>query len=620
MLRHSFVLLLLLSSFLCYSQDFRWQQRAEYNMDVRLDAKTHRVSGSQKLTYHNNSRDTLTKVYYHLYFNAFQPGSMMDVRSRNIVDPDPRVRDRIAKLNDQEIGFQHILSLKQDGRETTYKVDGTILEVTLPKPILPNSKTVFEMKFESQVPIQIRRSGRDNKEGISYSMSQWYPKLAEYDYRGWHAYQYVAREFHGVWGDFDVKITLDPSYIVAATGRLQNADKVGYGYEKTGTNVKRPEGDITWHFVAKNVVDFAWAADTDYTHDKVQVPNGPEVHFFYVKSEKTTENWRKLPDYAIKHFEYMNKTYGKYPYDTYSIVQGGDGGMEYPMLTLITGERTFGSLVGVTAHETCHSWYQAVLASNESLYPWMDEGFADFTSQESMALLFNTSPEEAHQGSYLGYFTLIKRGLNEPVSQHADHYSTNTAYTTSAYSIGTVFLHQLRYIIGDENFFKGMRLYYNTWKFKHPEPNDFIRIMERVSGLQLKWYLNYLIFTTKKIDYSIKNVIDKEGSSFIVLERIGEFPMPVEVVVTFNDGTKKMYYIPTNETIGNKPPEGKGIQRVDLAAWPWVYPTYTLKVDAPGAKIISIEVDPSLRMADVERSNNRVDLDENMKPFEDPTK
>lgn len=290
------------------------------------------------------------------------------------------------------------------------------------------------------------------------------------------------------------------------------------------------------------------------------------------------------------------------------------------MLTLITGERTFGSLVGVTAHETCHSWYQAVLASNESLYPWMDEGFADFTSQESMAMLFNTSVEEAHQGSYTGYFTLIKRGLNEPVSQHADHYSTNTAYTTSAYSIGTVFLHQLRYIIGDENFFKGMRLYYNTWKFKHPEPNDFIRIMERVSGLQLKWYLNYLIFTTKKIDYGIKNIIDKEGSSFIVIERIGEFPMPVEVVVTFNDGTKKMYYIPTNETIGNKPLQGKGIQREDLTAWPWVYPTYTLKVDVPGAKIVSIEVDPSLRMADVERSNNRVDLDANMKPFADPTK
>jgi len=163
-------------------------------------------------------------------------------------------------------------------------------------------------------------------------------------------------------------------------------------------------------------------------------------------------------------------------------------------------------------------------------------------------------------------------------------------------------------------------LYYNSWKFKHPEPNDFIRIMERVSGLQLKWYLNYLIYTTKKIDYGIKNVLDKEGATYIVLERVGEFPMPVEVVVTFIDGAKKMYYIPTNETIGNKPVDKQVIPRTDVTAWPWVYPTYTLKVDSPASKIVSIEIDPTFRMADVEPSNNRVDLDANMKPFVDPTK
>ena len=215
-----------------HAQDYRWQQRAEYIMDVRLDVKTHKVTGSQKLTYYNNSKDTLTKVYYHLFFNAFQPGSMMDVRSRNISDPDQRVKDRISKLKDDEIGYQHILALKQDGKDTRYKVDGTILEVTLSKAILPGAKTVFDMKFESQVPVQIRRSGRNNREGIAYSMTQWYPKMAEYDFRGWHAYQYVAREFHGVWGDFDVKITIDPSFVIGGTGKLVNADKIGYGYEK----------------------------------------------------------------------------------------------------------------------------------------------------------------------------------------------------------------------------------------------------------------------------------------------------------------------------------------------------------------------------------------------------
>ena len=251
-----------------------WQQRVDYVMNVTLDVSNHHVVGNQKLTYTNNSPDTLNKVYYHLYFNAFQPGSMMDVRSRNLPDPDRRVMDRISKLKDDEIGYQHILSLKQDGKDLTYQVTGTVLEVTLVKPILPKSKSVFEMKFESQVPLQIRRSGRNNREGIAYSMTQWYPKMAEYDFQGWHAYQYVAREFQAVWGDFNVKITTDPKYVIGGTGKLQNPEQIGYGYESQGTDVKKSIGDLTWHFIAKDVIDFAWAADPDYTHDKAKVPNG----------------------------------------------------------------------------------------------------------------------------------------------------------------------------------------------------------------------------------------------------------------------------------------------------------------------------------------------------------
>ncbi len=602
-----------------FSQDFRWQQRAEYSMDVHLDVKTHRLKGSQKLTYYNNSKDTLNKVYYHLYFNAFQPGSLMDVRSRNIADPDPRVRDRIVKLTDEEIGYQHVKSLKQDGKDVGMKTEGTILEVTLAKPLLPNSKTVFDMSFEAQVPIQVRRSGRNNKEGIAYTLTQWYPKLAEYDINGWHAYQYVAREFHGVWADFDVKITIDPSFVIGGTGKLQNADKIGYGYGKGG-NTRQNSGELTWHFMARNVVDFAWAADPDYIHDIVRVPDGPELHFFYQDGEKTTENWKKMQDYAVRHFQFMNKTFGKYPYETYSIIQGGDGGMEYPMCTMITGERSLGSLVGVMAHEVAHSWYQAVLASNESLYAWQDEGFADFASQESMALLFNTSLPESHSGSYASYFNLIKRNLQEPISQHSDHYTTNTAYGTSAYAMGTIFLHQLKYIIGDELFYKGMRRYYNTWKFKHPEPNDFMRVMEKVSGLQLRWYMSYWVNTTKKIDYGIGSIIEKDGNAFVTLERVGEFPMPVDLVVTYKDGSKALFYIPVNETLGNKQVEDKTLSRTDLDAWPWVYPTYTLMLSNRVSEISMIEIDPSLRMADVERRNNKVDLTEELKAFEDPTR
>lgn len=587
-------------------QDFRWQQQADYNIDVKLDGNTNRLSGAEKIVYTNNSRDTLRKVFFHLYFNAFQPGSMMDVRSRTISDPDRRVGDRISKLTPDEVGYQHIQNLRQDGKEVTFHIDGTIMEVTLAKPILPGSKTSFDLNFEAQVPVQIRRTGRFNREGISYSMTQWYPKLAEYDHQGWHAYQYIGREFHGVWGNYDVKITLHPSFVVAATGKLMNAEKVGYGYEKPGTIVTRPRGDLTWNFKAKDVIDFAWAADPDYQHDRVQVPDGPELHFFY--QPKVTENWKKMQPFAIKHFEFMNKTFGKYPYETYSIIQGGDGGMEYPMCTLILGEGALDGLIGLMAHESAHSWYQAVLASNEALYPWLDEGFTDFASQEFEALIAGQKP--AHTGSYNAYFALVKSGNQEPISQMADHYNTNRAYSVASYSMGTVFLHQLKYIIGEELFYRGLRRYYNTWKFRHPEPNDFIRVMEKTSGLQLKWYMSYWVNTTKRIDYAVKNVVSADGKTMVALARAGDFPMPVDLVVTLKDGSRHLYYIPVDLTLGSKPVEDNTIERTDLVAWDWVNPTYVVSVNYAVDEITTIEIDPSMRMADIDRKNNRIDLAE----------
>ena len=601
-----------------HGQDYRWQQRVEYAMNVRLDAKTNKVAGDQKLIYYNNSPDTLTKVYYHLYFNAFQPGSMMDVRSRNLPDPDRRVMDRISKLTDNEIGYQHVVTLKQDGKDVTYHVEGTVMEVTLNRPMLPKSKSVFEMKFESQVPIQIRRSGRNNREGIAYSMTQWYPKIAEYDFQGWHAYQYVAREFHSPWGDFDVNITIDPTFIIAGTGKLQNPDKIGYGYEKSGATFKRPDGELTWHFMAKDVIDFAWTADPDYTHDKAQVPNGPELHFFYQKNEKTADNWKKMEDAAVKTFQYLNEHFGKYPFDTYSIIQGGDGGMEYPMCTLIMGEGGYGSIAGTMSHEVTHSWYQMALASNESLYSWMDEGFTDFASSEAGELIFNSI--NPHAGSYTGYFGLVASGQQEPISQHADHYTTNRAYSTGAYSMGAIFLHQLKYLIGTDNFYKGMKRYYNTWKMKHPEPNDFIRVMEKTSGLQLHWYLRYWINTTKRIDYGISSIVAQDNATFVTLDRIGEFPMPIDLVVTYKDGTQELYYIPMNELLGNKPIEDTTMQRTDLPTWPWVNPNYTLKIGRKSEDIESLEIDPTQRMADINRKNNKVIVADRLNAFKDSTK
>ncbi|MGB5553351.1 MAG: M1 family metallopeptidase, partial [Flavobacteriaceae bacterium] len=425
-----------------------WQQHVDYTMEVAMDVKSYQYTGTQKLVYTNNSPDELSRVYYHLFFNAFQPGSEMDVRLHSIQDPDGRMwvdgKSRIAALSESEIGYLHATTLTQDGSAVNFVEEGTVLVVELANPIPPGGKTTFDMEFKGQVPIQIRRSGRNNAEGVALSMSQWYPKLAEYDFEGWHADPYIAREFQGVWGDFDVKLTLDKNYTVGGSGYLQNPDEIGHGYEAPGTKIKKQKGQtLTWHFKAPMVHDFMWAADPDYLHDTLQVKNGPMLHFLYKNDPEIIENWKKLQPKTAELMQFFNKNLGEYPYKQYSVIHGGDGGMEYAMATLITGGRKFGSLVGVTAHEMAHSWFQHVLATNESKHEWMDEGFTSFISTLAMNEVMGEKKDNPFEKTYKGYFNLALSGKEQPQTTHADRYDLNFAYSVSAYSKGAIFLSQL---------------------------------------------------------------------------------------------------------------------------------------------------------------------------------
>ena len=608
--------LLLLATVGAHAQANYWQQEVAYQMEITLDVTTNRFTGKQTLKYQNNSPDTLNRLFYHLYFNAFQPGSMMDVRSRTIADPDPRVRDRILDLQEDEIGYQRVVSLTQDGASLNPTTEETILVVPLAQPILPGEASTLVMEFAAQVPLQVRRSGRDNAEGIRYSMAQWYPKLAEYDADGWHADPYIGREFYGVWGSYDVKIAVPANYVVAATGVLQNPKEIGHGYSDQPKPTKRnQDASLTYHFRADSVHDFVWAADPDYQHTTAQVPGGPLLHFFY-QTDTLVQQWEQLPALTVRAFEYMNAHFGKYPYPSYSVIQGGDGGMEYPMATLITGHRSFRSLVGVTVHELIHSWYQGVLGTNESLYPWMDEGFTSYATNRTMHFLFNgaepslfdpsTNPQA---GSYAGYFALVESGLEEPMTTHADHYATNRAYGSAAYSKGAVFLDQLSYVVGQATLDRGMRRYFNTWKFKHPDANDFLRVMEKESGLELDWYLEYFVNSTRTVDYGIESVESDEQQTSVTLQRVGAMPMPLDVLVTYSDDRQELFYVPLRMIRGEKKNETE-LLRTTLDDWPWTYPTYRMTIPHPAGDIESIVIDPSLRLADVDRSNNQYPTDD----------
>ncbi len=579
-----------------------WQQAVDYKMDINFDVTKHQFTGVQQLVYTNNSPDTLTSAYWHLYFNAFQPGSAMDVRNSLLPDSDGRL-SRITTMKPDEIGYQNINSLKQDGADLTFAVEGTILEVKLNSPLLPGMSTTFDMTFEGQVPAQTRRSGRNNAEGVDYSMAQWFPKLAEYDKQGWHTHPYIAREFYAPWGNYEVNITIDKKYILAGSGILQNGNEIGYGYEDEGVKIpKSKEKTHTWRFKAENVHDFMWAADTEYTHVVRKTADGLLLRFFYIKS-KDTENWEYLPELVEKAFVYMNENFGQYPYPEFITAQGGDGGMEYPMSTLVTGHRSLRSLVGVTVHEALHSWYQGVLATNESYFAWMDEGFTTYATGETMGILFKDGDDTRSQGgNYTGYIRRAKTGNEEPLTTHADHFTSNSAYGWGSYTKGAVVLAQLRYVLGEENYKIALLNYFNQWKFKHPNMQDFIRVFEKTSGLELDWYFDYMVNTTHTIDYAVASVIEANGKAKIQLQKIGVMPMPVDVAITLDNGTTIMYYAALDMMRGNKPTQFKN----DIIGpdWTWTNPTYSFEIETGSAKVVRVEIDPSGWMADVSRENN----------------
>ncbi|MRI01141.1 M1 family peptidase [Kriegella sp. EG-1] len=587
-----------------------WQQEVDYTMDINVDVKNYQYTGSQKLVYTNNSNDELTRVYYHLFFNAFQPGSEMDMRLQNIADPDGRMvtedkKSRIATLTESEIGYLHVQTLTQDGIKVSFNEEETILVVDLSNPIPPGGKTTFDMTFKGQIPVQIRRAGRNNKDGVALSMSQWYPKLAEYDFEGWHADPYIAREFHGVWGNFDVKLTLDKTYTVGGTGYLQNPQEIGHGYETPGSKVKKQRGKtLTWHFKAPMVHDFMWAADPEYVHDTVQMTDGPTLHFLYKNDEKFQKTWKEVQPLTEKAMNFFSKNIGKYPYNQYSVIQGGDGGMEYAMATLITGGDKPGSVFGTMIHELAHSWFQHILATNESKHEWMDEGFTTFISSLCSNEIREQNKENPFESSYKGYYYLIKSGKEQPQTTHSDRYNENMPYSIAAYSKGAIFLSQLGYVIGQDKLMKSIQKYYEDFKFKHPTPNDIKRSAEKISGIELDWYLTDWTQTTNTIDYGISTVLNEGSKTKVTMSRIGQMPMPIDVLVVYKDGTQETFYAPLRMMRGEKTNPYSHLKRTVLADWPWANPTYSFEINKPQTDIKAIVIDPSQLMADINAENN----------------
>ena len=608
-----FLLLTFFSGLFSAQQNAYYQQYAKYKMDIDVDAQNFTYTGNQTLTYTNNSPDELKVVYFHLYWNAFKAGSMMDQRvAGQAKNGDSRLQvngiSRLASIPVEEEGAQNIHWIKQNGKDLKFEIQETIMKVVLDKPLKPNSSTTFTMNWDAVIPKQIRRAGRNNREGIDMTVTQWYPKIAEYDYDGWATFDYVGREFHAPFSDYEINIKIDKEYVIGAGGTLENPSEVK-GYDQKASVKADKDNKATWKWTAKNMLDFAWAADRDYTVENFTILDGPKVFYVYQKSEKT-KLWQESQPYVTKFFQIMNASFGRYPYPSYSFIQGGDGGMEYGMCTMILGEATsLKGLLGLMIHEGGHSWNQQIMAYNESMRPWMDEGFTSYYESLVMHQILPPKEPEANPfvGSITNYRNFVKRGIEEPAVWFGDHHDNGSAYSFSTYVKGELFLVQLGYIMGEQNLTATMKEFYRQWNLKHPTDRDFLHIAQKVSGMDLKWFQNYWINTTKTIDYSVKNVEYGETSTTITLENKGQVPMPIDFSILTKDKKVVNYQIPLNMTHVWKTQDIYGDFRT-LNYWPWTQKEYTLTIPYTKSQISALGIDFSQRLADVNVADNIVEV------------
>ncbi|HMU06762.1 MAG TPA: M1 family metallopeptidase [Kaistella sp.] len=602
-----------ISIFSFSQQNAYYQQSAKYKMDIDIDAQNFTYQGNQTLTYINNSPDELKVVYFHLYWNAFKPNSMMDQRVQSQgKNGDSRLQtngvSRLASIPKEEEGAQNIHWIKQNGKDLKFEIQETIMKVELNTPIKPNSSTTFTMEWDAVIPQQIRRSGRNNREGIDMSMTQWYPKIAEYDYDGWATFDYIGREFHAPFADFEVNIKIDKDYIIGAGGTLENPLEVK-GYDQNANIKSDSKNKATWKWTAKNILDFAFAADRDYTVESFTILDGPKIYYVYQKSEKT-QLWEESKPYVTKFFQLMNATLGRYAYPSYAFIQGGDGGMEYGMCTLMLGEgRTLEGLVGLMVHEGGHSWNQQMLAYNESVRPWMDEGFTSYYDDLIMHQLFPPKEPVANPfvNSIKSYVNFTKTGKEEPAVWLADHHDGGNAYSIASYVKGEVFLVQLGYIVGEQNLSLIMKEFFNQWKMKHPTERDFLHIAQKTSGMDLKWFQHYWINTTKTIDYAIKNVKYEANSTTITLENKGSIPMPIDFSILTKDKKVVNYQIPMSMTHVWKTKDIYGDFNT-LDYWKWTQKEYTFTIPYNKSQISALGIDFSQRLADVNPEDNFLEV------------
>ena len=582
-------LLFALFNFHILAQKNYWQQQVDYTIEATIDDKNSQLLGNQTLIYYNNSEDTLHEVYFHLYWNAFKKGSHAFERQANVSNSEQ------IDYKSEDLGEIAIQSITIDNEIHTISIFESIGQIKLKTPLLPGKSITAVMRFTSKIPACINRAGKNNVAGTDFTFTQWYPKMCRYDNMGWHTDPYFGREFAGTFGKYSVDILCDSSYTVAGTGLLQDKTYQSKGW-KSKTVSSTNQSLEKWSFTASNVHDFAFALDKEWQHEELII-DGISFHYFYNITYK--EAWKSLIQNWPKAYGICKREFGKYPYAQFSFIQAGEGYMEYPMCTMLQSSRS--DFFNTACHEFMHNFFYGMYGTDENLYHWMDEGLTSYAEERISNV--NELPKNPASGAMSNYSWLTDMYIEEPISTAANHFDGDYPYYNAAYYKGQLFAELIRYMIGDSIMRVGFSRYYSKWKFKHPEPTDFVKTFEDVSQLELTWFQNYWLNTTKKIDFSIDTAFKSADGITITFQNKG-IPMPLEFCIQLKNGDKKYFYVPLDLTNNLKTDFLRPTNT--LAKWSCASPKYSISLSTIKWKEVeSITIDPDGFLPDVNTSNNQ---------------
>jgi hypothetical protein len=510
MLRSSLVSLFVCISLSAFSQTAYFQQKVDYRISARLNTAQKAIHGALALDYYNQSPDTLHFIWFHIWANAYANGNTALGRE---IEKDKELKKSAKKA---EKGFMDSLNFSVKGKALKtqpHPEHSDIIQVLLHEPLLPGQSLTIETPFYNKLPTYFSRSGFSDGQFIA---TQWYPKPAVYDREGWHPMPYLDMgEYYANFGNFDVTITLPDNLVLAASGMLQNEEELAKyketGRENNNRNSAKGQsfnlpgsGTKTLRYIAENVHDFAWFAmpDAIVQYDTCLLASGKVIDVFSYYWPDSRTHWVNSIDYLKSGIRFLSQQLGEYPHPQVSAVQGprnvNSGGMEYPMITIITvPPKDMTTQLEITiVHEVGHNWFQGILGTNERKYPWFDEGINTYyqfkyeAQQGKNSVFGNKIPETVSNLPPEEFFNVIMQSLaavpfKYAVNTASEDFDSKDQYGLTAYFKGAIWVYILQSRMGVYKFEKGMRKYYETWKFRHPSPADFKAVMEEAAGFSL---------------------------------------------------------------------------------------------------------------------------------------